>query len=215
MKKYIVIALLFCNALITFAQDCQWDRFKADTDETTTLGVELTEAIDKNPDLIDAWEILDNANVDRSTRRNQEELKSVVEHLDEIKATKGGYKAWKAVKFGLDPNRVPFRSFSEMTEAEVQAFNHAISRHGSEFGLKWGKKEVLPQLVNDFNSVTSNIRKKGGFIGVQKVKYGIKGSGESTKLVDANVYNYIINDKTYYYWETIYGEFISAGLKTN
>lgn len=65
-----------------------------------------------------------------------------------------------------------------------------------------------------FNAAASNIRNNGTFMGVQKVKYGVKGSGQSTELVDANVYNHVIEGKIYYYWETTGGQFISAGLKT-
>lgn len=101
-----------------------------------------------------------------------------------------------------------------MTNPEIEAFNHAISRHGAEFGLKWGKKETLPKLVDDFNFVTSNIRKNGKFIGIEYVKYGVKGSAASTQSVPALVYNINIGGKIFYYWETLEGQFISAGLKT-
>lgn len=69
-------------------------------------------------------------------------------------------------------------------------------------------------MVDDFNAAASNIRNNGTFMGVEKVKFGVKGSGQSTKLVDANVYNHTIGGTVYYYWETTGGQFISAGKKT-
>jgi hypothetical protein len=45
--------------------------------------------------------------------------------------------------------------------------------------------------------------------------HGYRKSKISTQLVDAFVYNLTINGKAYYYWETLQGQFISAGLKTN
>ena len=112
MKKYLLIFLIFSNAFVSFSQ-CQWDRFKVDTDETTDAGRKLTEAIDNNPDLIDAWEILDNSKINPEIRRNIDYLeitnkmkkpffsndtkintkfiKQVIEGLDQVKDKGGSY----------------------------------------------------------------------------------------------------------------------------
>lgn len=71
----------------------------------------------------------------------------------------------------------------------------------------------MPQLVEDFNYAASKIRQDGKFMGVQQVQFGKKGSGVAAKIVDANGYNLDIGGKTYYYWETTDGKFISSGLK--
>ncbi len=55
MMKYLITLLLFFNSLVSFSQDCDWERFKRDTDSSK----DLTDAIDANPDLIDAWKVLD------------------------------------------------------------------------------------------------------------------------------------------------------------
>ena len=114
----------------------------------------------------------------------------------------------------LNPNRVPFKAFNEMNTAEMQAFNHAISRHGADFGLKWGKNSTLPTVLEKFNQAASNIRINGKFMGVKEVQYGVKGSGKSSTKVKANVYEHMVDGKNFYYHETLDGKFISAGLKT-
>lgn len=81
MRQLILIfsaLALFTNSVIG---QCQWDRFKADTDETTAAGLELSEAIDDNPDLIDAWEILDDGQVDEALRKDKDVLTSLDEYL--------------------------------------------------------------------------------------------------------------------------------------
>ncbi|WP_227413327.1 RHS repeat-associated core domain-containing protein [Chryseobacterium culicis] len=113
----------------------------------------------------------------------------------------------------LDPNRLPFKPFAEMSEIEIKGFQHAISRHRSEFGLKW-KKSSAPQLVEEFNTLASQIRKEGGFAGYERVLYGERGSGKSNTLVKARTFELVKNKKTYYYYETLGGRFIIAGLKT-
>lgn len=57
---------------------------------------EFAEAIIRNPDLVDAWKILDDAGVDDVLRRNVDELELVGKNIDEIKKA-GGYKAWKDI----------------------------------------------------------------------------------------------------------------------
>lgn len=113
----------------------------------------------------------------------------------------------------LDPNRLPFRPASEMTKIEMQGFQHAISRHGQDFGLKWTKKD-FPKLVEKFNSLASEIRKEGGFMGYQSIQYGVRGSGKPSVSIQARTFEMVKNGQTYYYYETKGGRFISAGLKT-
>ncbi len=99
-----------------------------------------------------------------------------------------------------------------MSETEKSAFNHAISRHGDDFGLSWGKKETLPDLTKDYNKRALEIRDQGTYEGIKKVPYGEKGKGEPGQMVDAYVYSYQRDGQTYYYYETKDGKFISAGL---
>ena len=60
MKKHLILFLLLFLAHSLAAQ-CDWDRFRADTDVSTPEGAALTAAIDENPDLIDAWKLLENS----------------------------------------------------------------------------------------------------------------------------------------------------------
>ncbi len=56
---------IFLLVLVTFGcfGQCQWDRFKKATDEATAEGKALSEAVDKDPSIIDDWERLDNAGI--------------------------------------------------------------------------------------------------------------------------------------------------------
>ncbi|KMQ59627.1 hypothetical protein ACM40_15960 [Chryseobacterium sp. BLS98] len=84
----------------------------------------------------------------------------------------------------LDPNRLPFKPASEMTKIEIEGFQHAMDRHGSQFGLKWRKKD-LASLVEKFNIAASEIRHTGRFTGYQRVLYGERGSGRAATFVQA------------------------------
>ncbi|VFA43745.1 RHS repeat-associated core domain [Chryseobacterium indologenes] len=112
----------------------------------------------------------------------------------------------------LNPNRVPFKAFSEMNEVDVKSFQHAISRYGKDFGLTWSRKNIS-KLVDNFNTLASEIRQEGGFTGYQRIQYGIRGSGKSGTFIEARTFEMVKNGRVYYYYETKGGKFISAGLK--
>lgn len=88
MMKYLITLLLFFNSLVSFSQDCDWERFKRDTDSSK----DLTDAIDANPDLIDAWKILDDA--DSPLKTNVDELRDVSKYLDNVDNF-GSYNNWR------------------------------------------------------------------------------------------------------------------------
>jgi len=94
----------------------------------------------------------------------------------------------------LNPNRVPFKAFSEMTEVDVKSFQHAISRHGKDFGLNWSRKNIST-LVDSFNTAASEIRRKGGFTGYQRIQYGVRGSGKSGSFIEARTFEMVKTDK--------------------
>ncbi|WP_103068644.1 ADP-ribosyltransferase family protein [Aquimarina sediminis] len=95
IKIYLAIFLFLCNTVLSLAQDCEWERFKKDTDETSINGKALAKAIDENPDLLDAWKVLSDEGVDDAIRINISELELVSKNIDKIKAFDGGYNAWK------------------------------------------------------------------------------------------------------------------------
>ncbi len=76
--KLLFVFLFTLLSIVSNAQ-CQWDRFKNATDESTDFGEAFTKAIDDGDvDLIDAWEALDKAGV-RGLEKN-------IKNLDDIKS---------------------------------------------------------------------------------------------------------------------------------
>ncbi len=59
-------------------------------------GAAFSEAVKKNPKLVEGWNVLDNAG-EKTVRKDITELENVTNHLDEIEKA-GGYKAWKLSK---------------------------------------------------------------------------------------------------------------------
>ena len=108
LRKIILIAFVFFNFASVFTQgvDCelQWKRFSKDVDFNTTSGKALTEAINKNTNIITTWRILDEAG-EYNLTTNIPELKYLDEYLISSQKTPenvikdiesaGGYPKWK------------------------------------------------------------------------------------------------------------------------
>jgi len=91
-----------------------------------------------------------------------------------------------------------------MTKAQRRAFQHSYSRHASELGLpKWaqGNADALRQ---QFNNVVGHIRSTGKSLGTRLKPF----NGKSTRV---NYFESNLNGTNYYYYETLSGQFISAG----
>jgi len=94
--------------------------------------------------------------------------------------------------------------WAEMTKAQRRAFQHSYSRHASELGLpKWaqGNADALRQ---HFNNVVGHIRSTGTNLGTRLKPF----DGKSTRV---NYFESNLNGINYYYYETLSGQFISAG----
>jgi hypothetical protein len=92
-----------------------------------------------------------------------------------------------------------------MTAAQQKAFQDSYSRHAQELGLpNWIQKNAAA-LQTQFNTVVGYIREKGTLITGLKKPF----NGQS---VEVRFYEAVLNGKKYYYYETLDGQFISAGL---
>ena len=95
--------------------------------------------------------------------------------------------------------------WSQMTKAQRGAFKHSYMRHAKEFGLPNWKESQAEELQKKFNLVVGYIRDHGTIIpGVKKLFNG--------KMVQVQYFEYAFGGKKYYYYETLHGQFISAGL---
>ena len=126
-------------------------------------------------------------------------------------------------RYLFTPGRVPFRNKQpgKFTMVEERRLDHAVKRHGAQLEelnetlgrpadesgrIAWGPKSTWPDLQDRFNTAAAEIRRKGTF---KEVRAGVLYHG---KKVNARVFEYRAGSKTYYYHETLNGEFISAGL---
>ncbi|WP_240220542.1 RHS repeat-associated core domain-containing protein [Rheinheimera hassiensis] len=94
--------------------------------------------------------------------------------------------------------------WADMTKAQRKAFQHSYSRHGAELGLpKWqqGDAEALRQ---QFNNVVGHIRETGTNLGTMMKPF----NGKSTRV---NYFESNLQGTKYYYYETMSGQFVSAG----
>ncbi len=88
--RHVIIGILLCFLFVNIssAQDCQWDRFKADTDSSTPEGKALEDAMDDNPDLIDSWGVLDDSGFSSSIKQQPDNLEAVDRYLKSTGDTK-------------------------------------------------------------------------------------------------------------------------------
>ncbi|WPV63880.1 RHS repeat-associated core domain-containing protein [Chitinophaga sp. LS1] len=99
--------------------------------------------------------------------------------------------------------------FAQMTAAEKEAFQHSYNRHEKELLLPVWKGSMLKASENQvfFNDAVSNIRaaglEQGGFFRSRELLDNVK--------IDVNRTEPVINGVKYFYYETLDGEFISAG----
>lgn len=94
--------------------------------------------------------------------------------------------------------------WDRMTKEEKKAFQHSYSRHGKELGLPSWKGANADELRQKFNTVVKHIRDNG------KHSYSYQlDKGEKVKV---NYFTASMNGRSYYYYETLSGRFISAGL---
>lgn len=91
-----------------------------------------------------------------------------------------------------------------MTKAQRKAFQHSYSRHAKEMGLpNWSQKNA-GGLRQQFNNVDGHIRETGTHLGTRMKPF----NGKSTRV---NYYESNLQGTNYYYYETMSGQFVSAG----
>ena len=96
-------------------------------------------------------------------------------------------------------------AWSDMTKKQKRAFQHSYSRHAAELGLPTWRQGIAESLRFQFNAIVKKILESGKYLGVKKKPF----NGQST---DVHFYEATIDGKKYYYYETLEGQFISAGL---
>jgi RHS repeat-associated protein len=95
--------------------------------------------------------------------------------------------------------------WQKMTNSEKRAFQHSYSRHASEFELPNWSQSRAAELQTQFNNAITNIRNAGatGFFKSTEFVNGVSTTVNRTEP--------LINGQRFYYYETIDGQFISAG----
>jgi len=93
--------------------------------------------------------------------------------------------------------------WAEMSAAQRKAFQHSYSRHAAELGLPNWAQSRAGDLQRQFNSVVGHIRANGQMSFTQRLHNGSK--------VDVRHFSATIDGHSYYYYETLGGQFISAG----
>jgi len=95
--------------------------------------------------------------------------------------------------------------WASMSDAQRKAFQHSYNRHAEELGLQAWKQGEAEALRKSFNEAVSNIRKAGAdsFFYSNEWVNGVKTTVLRTEPV--------INGQKYYYYETLQGQFVSAG----
>ncbi|MFS1523878.1 hypothetical protein ACL7TT_07160 [Microbulbifer sp. 2304DJ12-6] len=94
--------------------------------------------------------------------------------------------------------------WADMTKAQRRAFQHSYSRHGTELGLPKWKQGNAEALRGQFNSVVGHIRETGTHLGTRIKPF----NGRSVRV---NYFESNIQGTKYYYYETMSGQFVSAG----
>ncbi len=132
--------------------------------------------------------------------------------------TKAGRGVWHrtseragraAEKLGLRTARVGHATpWDTMTKKQQGAFQHSYSNHGHEFGLpNWSGKNA-ESLRQQFNAAAGAVREKA-----QQVSLRYKPVGGVTEPVRYFQYTDDVGTR-WYYFETLRGDFVSAGLET-
>lgn len=96
-------------------------------------------------------------------------------------------------------------AWNKMSKKERRAFQHSYTRHRKELGLPDWKEGQAEELRKKFNTVVEHIRKNGA-------RTISKARGPDGKKVEVFYYTTHLHGKKYYYYETLSGRFISAGL---
>jgi RHS repeat-associated protein len=113
------------------------------------------------------------------------------------------------------PSRHPIgfnKSWSQMTEAEQGAFQHAYSRHRAELGLPNWRLTEAEALRNQFNTVVNYIRANATSVVVRTVPVGVRGGQQAAVGERVAFYTTEIHGTKYYQYSTLDGRFISAGV---
>jgi RHS repeat-associated protein len=97
--------------------------------------------------------------------------------------------------------------WADMIESQRRAFKHSYSRHGKDFGLPNWQETKAEELRQLFNQAVGQVPEKGTYLGVRRKPH----NGVS---VETHYYEADINGIRYYYYETLSGQFISAGKVT-
>jgi len=118
-------------------------------------------------------------------------------------------KVWKKVPTGTVKaighlrigHTVPWDA---MSKTQRRAFQHSYDRHKVELGLPAWSHKNAESLRLQFNSVVGYIRETGTY-------KGIKIKPFNDRSVQVNYYESTLNGALYYYYETLSGQFVSAG----
>jgi hypothetical protein len=124
-------------------------------------------------------------------------------------------KADAAKPLDVLPSRHPIgfkKSWSEMTEAERRAFQHAYDRHRQDLGLPNWRETAAEDLRRQFNAVVDYIRTNATSVDVKPMPVGIKGGGQAAVSEQVAFYSVEINGQKFYQYSTLDGRFVSAGV---
>ena len=105
------------------------------------------------------------------------------------------------------------KPWNRMTRAEQRAFQHSYSRHAHEFGLPPWRQSNAEALRQQFNAQIASIRANAQRITVKYKPVGIMGGGVPGSSQPVRFFEYTNpSGVRYYYYETLNGKFVSAGL---
>ncbi|MBL6446568.1 hypothetical protein JMN32_09620 [Fulvivirga sp. 29W222] len=153
------VLFIFLLTLITFSGfgQCQWERFKAATDESTEAGKLLTDAIDEDAKLVNAWEVLDNA-----------EITDLSDKIDDI----------RFVSNYLENN--PGKA-ADQVSADIKNKGWQQWVHGVTGGGKLSFEEKIKLFIKKENALLTYERQDGIFF-MQKTTNNDLGTGYSNEL---------------------------------
>jgi len=95
MKKILLFIILLMGTLLSFGQGpgCQLDEFVDDV----KADPELSNAVKENPALVDNWQLLDDADVDESVRRNIDAVSDPDATVDAIQTSEKIKPTWAEI----------------------------------------------------------------------------------------------------------------------
>jgi hypothetical protein len=137
-------------------------------------------------------------------------LKNLVE-ASERSGLQTGHAMLRSALLGGSQGPFP-KSWTSMTHAEQKAFQHAYSRHASDFELPSWAQTNAEALRAQFNAKVSAVRDAAIYSIEMNVPFGVKGSGAPGGSTRVRMYVSSDGTNLFYYYETVSnGQFVSSG----